>query len=652
MLSVHHLELSFGDRTLFDDISFTVNPHDRIGLVGSNGTGKSTLLKIIAGIGNADAGRIAKANYVTAGYLPQDGLTASGKSLLDEAQTAFPDIVSLQHDLDDAHGKLESLDAQSEEFTDTLEIMGELQHKLEDLDAYRMRSKIERVLMGLGFTVDDFRRSTDEFSGGWQMRIALAKLLLQEPSVLLLDEPTNHLDLDSLVWLEDYLRNYNGAFFLVSHDRAFLDSLTAKTLALRSGGLEEYSGNYSFFEREVEVRKLLLVNQHKNQQQQIKQTQEFIDRFRYKASKARQVQSRVKQLNKLDLIELETEEDEIHFQFPAAQPSGRIPIEIRNLKKSFESKTVFDSLSLSLERGDKVGVVGVNGAGKSTLSRILAGIEPLDDGERIVGYNTVISYFAQHQADELDPRKEAFQIVDEVAEGEIRKRLRAILGSFLFRGDDAFKKVGVLSGGEKSRLALAKMLLKPANVLIFDEPTNHLDLRSKRVLQEAIKAFDGTVIIVSHDVAFVDPLVTKVLEVGRHTARIFLGNVTEFLQKRTSDAAAVKRSDAATKRSLESVSASDSTQRRSTNAATQKTRSRELKKHQRKIEQLEQTISDIEKKKRELEHQLADPNIYQSTSTFRRVQTAYDETSAALTAAFSEWESLHERAAQSMLSDL
>jgi ATP-binding cassette subfamily F protein 3 len=643
MLSAHHLHISFGERTLFDDVSFTVNPHDRIGLVGSNGTGKSTLLKIIAGIAHADSGRIAKAHYVTAGYLPQDGLTATGRTLLAEAETAFASIVAVQQDLDEAHRKLETIDHTTDEFAETLEIMGELQHKLEDLDAYRMKSKIERVLMGLGFAVADLERSTNEFSGGWQMRIALAKLLLQEPSILLLDEPTNHLDLDSLVWLEEYLQNYNGAFFLVSHDRSFLDSLSTKTFALRGSRLEEYSGNYTFFEREVEVRKLLLVNQQKNQQQQIKQTQEFIDRFRYKATKARQVQSRIKQLEKIDLVEVESEEEEIRFQFPPAPPSGRIVLELRKLKKSFGDKRVFTSLDVTLERGDKIAIVGVNGAGKSTLSKIMANVEPFEGGERIVGYNAVISYFAQHQADELDPRKEVLQIVDDVAEGDIRKKLRTILGSFLFHGDEVFKKVSVLSGGEKSRLALAKMLLKPANVLILDEPTNHLDIRSKRVLQEALKEYEGTVVIVSHDVAFVDPIVNKVLEVRNNSAEVSLGNISEFLEKRKRKEALDRKTEIRLQASSQKKIPHEIVQPKGVGATRERNLSKTERATQRRIELLEREIENLEVNKASLEQQLADPEIYKAAATFRTIQSEYDGLTAALALSYSEWESLTER---------
>ncbi|MBI2429908.1 MAG: ABC-F family ATP-binding cassette domain-containing protein [Ignavibacteriales bacterium] len=448
MLAVNNLSINFGERYLFDDLSFTINPHDRIGLVGSNGAGKSTLLKIIAGINQPMEGSVNKARFVTVGYLPQDAVVESDLSLYKEVESAFEDILQIEEELNEAYQRLGEVDHTTDEYTELLEIIGELQHKQEDADAFRLKSKIETVLMGLGFSVPDLERSVREFSGGWQMRIALAKLLLLEPSVLLLDEPTNHLDIESLQWLEEYLKNYNGAITLVSHDRAFLDTLTKKTFALSLGKMEIYSGNYSFYEKEKVIRKELVVNAMKNQQQQLKQTKEFIERFRYKATKARQVQSRIKQMEKIDIIEVEDEEEEIRFHFPVAQQSGRVVMELKDVRKAYDSNVVYDGLNYTFERGDRIAIVGVNGAGKSTLSKVVAGVEPFQSGERKEGYNVIVSYFAQHQAEELDMNKEVLQTVDDVAVGEIRTRLRSILGSFLFRGDDVFKKVKVLSGGE------------------------------------------------------------------------------------------------------------------------------------------------------------------------------------------------------------
>ena len=633
MVSVEHIQLHFGDRALLNDVTFLVGPHDRIGLVGSNGTGKSTLLKILEGSATADAGTISKANYVTVGYLPQDTVSASGRSLYHEVEAAFENIMTLQRELDEAHKTLASLSPDNPEYQDTLEICGELQHKLEDLDVFRMKSKIERVLMGLGFSVDDFSRQTAEFSGGWQMRIALAKLLLKEPSLLLLDEPTNHLDIDSLQWLEEYLRIYNGALILVSHDRAFLDNLTSRTLALSSGGLEEYSGNYSFYEKEKEVRRSLMVNAYKNQQDRIKQTQEFIDRFRYKATKARQVQSRVKQLEKMDRIEIENDEEEIRFRFPQPTPSGRVVMEIRNLSKHYGMKKVFEGLDYRIERGDRIAVVGPNGAGKSTLTRILAGVEPFNAGNRVPGHNVTLSYFAQHQAEELDHTREVLEIVDEVAAGEVRKSLRKILGSFLFHGDDVFKKVSVLSGGEKSRLALAKMLLTPANFLVMDEPTNHLDMKSKTVLQEALKEYEGTYTIVSHDRHFLDPLVNKVLEVTTGGIRTYLGNVSEYLFKRKEER----------DRSLPASSPGDrgrgpsQKERRRMEAERRQIRSHTLKPFQEKLAKVEETIGRLEERKTELEKLLADPDFYKHAAEAKDALTEHKEVQSTLERLEGEW---------------
>ncbi len=631
--------MQFGGRTLFDDVSFMIGPHDRIGLVGSNGTGKSTLLKIIAGLQQSEHGSIGKAHYVTVGYLPQDGVIASGLTLYKEVETAFEDILLVQQELDEAHQRMGSFDPATSEYQETLEIYGELQHKLEDLDAFRMKSKIERVLMGLGFSIPDLERQTEEFSGGWQMRIALAKLLLKEPSVLLLDEPTNHLDIESLQWLEEYLHNYNGAIILVSHDRAFLDSLTTTTLALSSGKMEMYSGNYSFFERERLVRKEQQVNAFKNQQKQLKHTQEFIERFRYKATKARQVQSRIKALEKVDMIEIENDEEEIHFHFPQPQQSGKTVMELKNVAKSYGSKKVFEGLNYILERGDRIAVVGVNGAGKSTFSRIVAGVEPMTAGTRTVGYNVIPAYFAQHQAEELDLTKDALQIVDEVATGEIRKKLRTILGSFLFHGDDVFKKVGVLSGGEKSRLALAKMLLQPANFLIMDEPTNHLDMRSKTVLQESLLEYDGTYVIVSHDRAFLDPLVNKVLEINTSGIRTFLGNVSDYLEKKKSEREK-KPVPVAGKSNL-----SDK-ERKRMEADLRRERYNLLKPYKDQFEKVEKEIAKMESRKKEIEVMMLDAEFYKHDEEAKKTAHEYTDLKKNLETAYYQWNVLTEKMAE------
>jgi ATP-binding cassette subfamily F protein 3 len=640
MLALEHIAIQFGERRLFNDVSVVIGPHDRIGLVGSNGSGKSTLLKIISGLQQPDQGSIHKAQYVTVGYLPQDGITARGRTLYQEAETVFEDVLELQHELDDARQQLATLAPGTEEYSDTLGIIGELQHGIEDLDAYRMKSKIERVLMGLGFSMGDFNRMTEEFSGGWQMRIALAKLLLREPGILLLDEPTNHLDIESLQWLEEYLRQYNGAVMLVSHDRAFLDGLTTKTYALSLGKFEVFAGNYSFFERERIIRRELLKNRAKNQQQQIKETQQFIDRFRYKATKARQVQSRIKQLEKIERVEMENEESEIHFSFPQIQQSGRVVMELKHVSKSYGPVRVFTHLDYKIERGERIAVVGVNGAGKSTLAKILAGVEPFDAGERIQGHNVTLSYFAQDQAEELDPIKDVLQTVEEVASDETRSQLRTLLGSFLFWGDDVFKKVAVLSGGEKSRLALARMLLQPANFLIMDEPTNHLDMQSKQVLQDALKQYKGTMLIISHDRAFLDPFVTKVLETKPGSLKTYLGTVSEYLAR--------KRAEREARASLEKSQGKANRQRTDWQMEQERRKAlaKELRSIKRRMEDVEIDISRIEARKKELESMLSDADFYKDGDKATPALAEYKELQPKLDEYLSLWAQMAEKLEQ------
>jgi ATP-binding cassette subfamily F protein 3 len=642
LLSLDHISVQFGGRLLFKDLSCVVSPHDRIGLVGANGTGKTTLLRIICGRMPPDSGTLSKAKYVTVGYLPQEGVAAAGKSLFDEAASAFEDLLEVQRELEEAQANLASLNPESPDYGETLEIFGELQHKLEDLDAFRMRSQVERVLMGLGFAVDDFERRTEEFSGGWQMRIELAKLLLRQPSLLLLDEPTNHLDLESLQWLEEYLRNYHGAVILVSHDRAFLDNLCSKTFALSLGRMDSYAGNYSFFEREREQRRELRLSAYKNQQEQIKHTQQFIERFRYKATKASQVQSRIKQLEKMELIEIEPKEEAIRFEFPPAQPSGRIVIELKGVSKSYGEKRIFEGLDYKIERGDRLAVVGVNGAGKSTLSRMLAGIEPFDGGDRVIGRNVTLSYFGQHQAEELDLSKDVLGIVDEVAQGEIRKRLRTILGAFLFHGDDVFKRVEVLSGGEKSRLALAKMLLQPANFLIMDEPTNHLDMRSKMVLQDALSGYEGTFLIVSHDRAFLDPIVNKVLEVQRGAVKTYLGNVSDYIVKKREEREAPGPPTGTVAKTTDSSRSSTERERKRLEAEKRQELYRKLKPLNEKVQVLERQIELLETRKKEIEELMGNPSLYKDGAEAKRTSQEHKEVQQLLEEAYYGWGTLQD----------
>ncbi len=514
-----------------------IGPHDRMGLVGVNGSGKSTFLKVLTGEVEFDAGEIEKADYVTIGYLPQDGISSHGRSLYEEVESAFEDVLTLQAKIDAASEKMYELDPEEEEYYELIDMIGEWELQLEDHEPEKMKSRIERILMGLGFSKKDFSRDTGEFSGGWQMRIALAKLLLKTPMLLLLDEPTNHLDILSQHWLEGFLANYHGALMVISHDRAFLDAITNKTFELKMGRLNVYPGNYSYFDKASAERIEASRKAAANQKKEIARQKELINRFRSNVKKAGMVQSRLKQLDKIDLIEPEREEKKIFFRFPEPPPASHKVVDLKAIHKAYGEIKVFNGLDLHLDRGDRIAVVGVNGAGKSTLARLIAGVEKPDAGERDTGVNTVMGYFAQHQAEELDPKKTVLEEVEDAAEGFQESNPRAALGALLFSGDDQKKPVSVLSGGERNRVALAKMLMRPANCIILDEPTNHLDIRSKQVLQEAISLFKGTVILVSHDRSFLDPVVNKVLEVRPDGTRMLTCNVTEYIERIEKEAA-------------------------------------------------------------------------------------------------------------------
>ncbi len=636
MISAVNISLQFGGRHLFKEISFRIGSHDRIGLVGSNGAGKSTLLKILVGEALQDNGIIEKAKYVTVGYLPQDGIHTRGNTLYHEVESVFGNILELQSNLEAIHTRMSQVPHDSDEFKELLEIYGELQHKLEDSEAFRLKAKIEKILMGLGFSQTDMTRQTEEFSGGWQMRIALAKLLLIQPTLLLLDEPTNHLDLDSLQWLEAYLQYYEGAVVLVSHDRRFLDTITTKTFEVSLGMLTEYAGNFTFYVKAKEERKQLQLAAFKNQQRQIKQTERFIGRFRYKASKASQVQSRIKQLEKIDLIEIEEEESGIHFQFPTAPHSGKVVMELHDVHKKYGDLQIFSGIDFEIDRGDRIAFVGVNGAGKSTLSRIIAGTEPIDSGHRITGHSVFISYFAQHQAEELNPQHEVLETVDEIATGEIRKKLRTLLGCFLFSGDDVFKKVAVLSGGEKSRLALAKMLLQPSNLIIMDEPTNHLDMRSKGILQEALGNFQGSYVIVSHDRDFLDPIINKVVEFKSGNIRIYPGNISEYLYRKENERSS-QQGQTIAPRLIPSVNEKE---RKRREAEQRQKMYKKTKPIMEEIEKTEKSIEGKEKEKTEIEQLMADPASYQDGDAIREMTERYKALQEELTSEYFKWNRL------------
>jgi len=531
MIFIKEVNLAFGHKKIFNHISETIGARDRIALVGSNGSGKTTLLRMLMGEVEPDEGEIQKPDYATVGYLPQDGISVEGHTLREEALSAFAGAVDLKQTLDEAETRLGEMDPDTEEFYDLIDQMGAWEEQLASFEPEKMNARIEKIMMGMGFSVADMDRQVDEFSGGWQMRIALGKLLLQSPSLLILDEPTNHLDIISQHWLEHYLRNYQGAILLISHDRAFLESVTERTIELKLGTLNSYKGNYTFYLKESAAR---LERQRKasvNQKKEIQKEKEFINRFRSNIKKAAMVQSRIKALEKMEIIKPEAEEKKIYFRFPPSPPASHKVVELEGLEKSYDDLRVFDGLDLRIEKGDRIAVVGVNGAGKSTLVRILAGVEPFQSGTRDVGVNTVIGYFAQHQAEELNPENEVLAEVESSLHDNPDANPRAALGALLFSGNDVFKKTSVLSGGERNRVALAKLLMKPCNFLIMDEPTNHLDIRSKEVLQEALNLFDGTAIIVSHDRSFLDKVVTKVLEVSPSKTRMLTCNVSEYMER-------------------------------------------------------------------------------------------------------------------------
>jgi ATP-binding cassette subfamily F protein 3 len=527
----------FGHKLLFENADWLITPRDRVGLVGANGTGKSTLMKILGAMDTLDYGALTIAKGTSAGYLPQDGLSLSGRSVFAECMSVFDDLRAMEQELETLTQRMSELDHTSSEYTAVADRYHRVEHEFRTRDGYSIEAEVGRVLMGLGFQKEDWPRLTDEFSGGWQMRLALAKLLLQQPNLLLLDEPTNHLDLEARNWLEEYLQNYPHAFILISHDRYFLDVTVNKIAEIWNKKIWFYTGNYDKFLSQKTQRNEQLQAAYSNQRDRIEQLEVFINRFRYQATKAKQVQSRIKELEKIERIELPTEEKVIHFSFPQPRPSGRIVAEFENVAKSYEGKNgaekeVFRDVSFMIERGDRIALVGVNGAGKSTLIKLLAGTEKVSRGEYRLGHNVEADYFAQDQYKELDTDACILDDLGEVSPRSTQTELRSLLGCFLFSDDEVFKKIGVLSGGERGRYALLRMLLHPANFLLLDEPTNHLDLRAKDVLLDALVKYTGTVVFVSHDRYFIDKLATRVIEIGGGKVEVFPGNYEDYLWRK------------------------------------------------------------------------------------------------------------------------
>ncbi|QIF00654.1 ABC-F family ATP-binding cassette domain-containing protein [Roseimicrobium sp. ORNL1] len=651
MLAAENLGISYGPRRLFGGLNFTLRAGERVALAGPNGAGKSTLLKMIAGIEQQDEGRFIKAKAVEIGYLPQEGVEIKGRTLMAEAETAFEGALQLQRELDETSELLGQLSHESPEYADALEVFGDLQLRLEHHDISTMKPRIERVLVGLGFSHADMDRLTDEFSGGWQMRIALAKLLLAEPSVLLLDEPTNHLDIESVVWLEDYMKSYHGAVLLISHDRQFLDNLTNRTLAFESGKVNLYSGNYSFYVRESTARREQLERAKKNQDREIAKTQAFIDRFRAQATKASQAQSRIKMLDKIERIELEDTEDEIGFNFPQPPPSGHTVVRMEGISKTYDgTKLILKPFDFEITKGDRIAIVGVNGAGKTTFSKIAAGVEKATGGTRELGHHVRIGYYSQDHADSLDGTKTVLQTIEKNAKGLSEAQLRTLLGCFLFRGDDAFKSVKVLSGGERGRLALANMLLTPANFLVLDEPTNHLDMRSQGVLQQALTDYTGTYLIVSHNRAFLDPIVNKTLEfrVGE-PPRLYLGNLSYYLTKKAEEKARgyqpaplTTAAPPPTPRPGAEVDTVNAKERRRLEAQRRQEKTRTLKPLQEQLEKVEATISNLESEKAALTKKMAGEGFGEDAGEVVETTSRFGAVEHALERAFSQWSTLSE----------
>ena len=640
MLAIQHLHIEFGARVIFSDLSFAVLPKERIAFAGHNGAGKSTLMKCIAGILTPNSGKIVKPKYCDIGYLPQEGIHIKGISLWDEVEAAFAEARDLQRKIDELSENLHDLDPRSAPYSDLLHDIGDLELKLEAASPGTIKPKMESVLTGLGFKRSDFTRDCGEFSGGWQMRIALAKLLLVQPQVLLLDEPTNHLDIDSQKWMESYLVNYPGAILIISHDLALLDMLTTRTIAFHHGRAEEYAGNYSFYTKESVLRKEILIKQYKAQQREIKQAQDFIDRFRSKATKAKQVQSRIKQLEKVKIIEIEQDDAVMSFRFPDPLASGHSVATLENAYKSYGKINIFNDFNLEITRGERIAIVGPNGAGKSTFCRLITGQETPDSGSHHFGHKAAASFFSQNHADELDPNLTVLECAEGSASRENAPLARNLLGCFLFRGDDVFKKVGVLSGGERSRVALVCMLLRPANFLILDEPTNHLDIQSQEVLQNALRDYPGSYLIVSHNRSFLDPIVDKTLEFRQgQPPRMFAGNITYYIEKLEQEKNAEKSQAIANTSQQESgaQTGGNRKEQRKLEAARRQQRTQVLKPLQDELQELELQISEYEAAQTSLTGHMSDPATAGDAEQMQQASSAYKTITEKLEAAITRW---------------
>lgn len=636
MISIDGLGIEFSGSTLFKDISFVVNETDRIALMGKNGAGKSTLLKILAGVQQPSQGKVSAPNDAVIAYLPQHLLSEDKRTVFEEASQAFAEILDMQKEMDELNHQLTvRTDYESQEYMDIIERVSTLGERVYGLGDINFDAEVEKILLGLGFVREDFTRPTSEFSGGWRMRIELVKILLRRPDVFLLDEPTNHLDIESIQWLEDFLKVYAGAVVLVSHDRAFLDNITNRTVEISMGKIYDYKVSYSKYVDLHQERREQQMKAYINQQKMIKDTEDFIERFRYKATKSVQVQSRIKQLEKLDRIEVDQEDSaRLSLKFPPAPRSGDIVTDAKRLSKAYGDNQVLSDLEFTIERGEKIAFVGKNGEGKSTLVKVIMG--ELDySGVCKLGHNVKVGYFAQNQAQLLNENRTVFETIDDVAVGDVRTKVRDILGAFMFRGEEIDKKVKVLSGGERSRLAMIRLLLEPVNLLVLDEPTNHLDMRSKDVLKEALLKFDGTVIVVSHDREFLNGLVDKVYEFTNKKIKEHLGGIYAFLEKKKMDTLReLERKKVQTTKRVE-----DAPSENKLNYLERKELSKKIKRVENLVKSNEEQISNLEDEISQMEDMLANPEKMDDTTLFTR----YEEAKRSLEDEMLAWEENNEK---------
>lgn len=639
MVKLENISVSFAARDLLKNINISIGSKDRVGLIGVNGSGKTTLLKIINGSIIPDTGKVIFSKHTTVGYLPQEGLELLGTTLFETVYNAAGNVSEIKKEIEEIEREINQIkEKDSEEYLDLIQQYSELQDRFNLLDGYKLEGKINKILKGLGFNESEYEKPIDKFSEGFKMRIALAKLLIFNPSLLLLDEPTNHLDFDSLLWLEEYLKDYNGSFVIISHEKNFLNNLVYKIYELSGGNITIYSGNYNYYEKEKKLRIQQKENEIKNRVKYLKQQERFIERFRYKATKASAVQSRLKMIEKLQPISIEAEEEQIKFNFPPALNSGKLILEVNDLWKSYDGENyILKNVNFSISRGEKIAILGVNGAGKSTLARIITGQENYQKGRISYGHNVFLQYYSQNQSQDLNPDLTVLETIQRVAENLPETVLRTILGSFLFSDDDVFKYVGVLSGGEKSRLALAKMLVTKSNFLILDEPTNHLDIKSKEVLKYALKLYEGSALIVSHDRDFLSGLTSKIIEVKNGGIKLFFYNIDEYSSMKKDEIIMQITEKSSTKSNEKPIKTESIYLKGLEIKARKKEISKKINQTKKHISFIEDKIISLEDRKKDIENLMADEKIYKNVEKVIELKKEYSDITAELNRLNLEW---------------